>query len=202
MHPDRAHHRNLVVVSIAIAILVVSLMISVWHDQAQKKDAPAPAPPPTTAPPSQPQALLVTPLPPAPFQCKVVAVGGYNLPDPACTPGAALPGITKDDLCPTVNSAKVPRDVTSKSKAFVRQTYNDQNPGEIDHKVPLELGGSNGDDNLWPEDGSIPNPKDGVERHAHTLVCNGGITLQQAQVGLATNWVAFAQQIGVTLPPR
>ena len=61
--------------------------------------------------------------------------------------------------------------------------------GELDHLVPLELGGSNDLSNLWVEAGHIPNPKDSVENRLHREVCSGKISLHAAQVDIAHNWM-------------
>jgi len=61
-------------------------------------------------------------------------------------------------------------------------------PSELDHLVPLELGGSNDVTNLWPEVGSIPNAKDEVENTLHSWVCSGKMTLIQAQTEIAGDW--------------
>jgi hypothetical protein len=69
---------------------------------------------------------------------------------------------------------------------------------EEDHLIPLELGGSPSDPrNLWPQPGASPNPKDDVERAARTRVCDGQLSLAAAQRAIASNWVAFGQQLGV-----
>jgi hypothetical protein len=57
--------------------------------------------------------------------------------------------------------------------------------GELDHLVPLELGGANDARNLWVEDGPIPNPKDQVERALNVEVCDGQMTLAAAQRAVA-----------------
>ena len=61
--------------------------------------------------------------------------------------------------------------------------------GELDHLVPLELGGSNDMSNFWVEAGPIPNPKDKVENRLHHEVCTGKISLRAAQVAIAGNWM-------------
>jgi hypothetical protein len=64
---------------------------------------------------------------------------------------------------------------------------------EYDHFVPLELGGATNDPrNLWPEPGASPNPKDAVEDQLRQEVCDGQISLAQAQHEIATNWVSLA----------
>ena len=45
--------------------------------------------------------------------------------------------------------------------------------GELDHRVPLVLGGATDRKNLWPEAGSIPNPKDRLEAVILRRVCKG-----------------------------
>jgi hypothetical protein len=54
------------------------------------------------------------------------------------------------------------------------------------------LGGSNDISNLFPEAAS-PKPgfheKDKVENYLHDQVCSGAMTLQIAQIAIATNWL-------------
>lgn len=54
-------------------------------------------------------------------------------------------------------------------------------------------GGSNNIANLWPEAAS-PKPgfheKDQIENYLHDQVCSGAIPLKQAQIEIATNWLA------------
>jgi hypothetical protein len=67
---------------------------------------------------------------------------------------------------------------------------------EVDHLIPLELGGDNSLENLWPEKGSIPNPKDGLENQLHNMVCQGELSTSTAQHAIATDWVAALQRYG------
>jgi hypothetical protein len=59
--------------------------------------------------------------------------------------------------------------------------------------VNLSIGGSNTLANLWPE---AINPKPGsrekgkVESYLHDRVCAGKISLQEAQIEIATNWLS------------
>lgn len=196
--------------TITATILLMILAIIIWivyavNHSSKANPKPTPTPSVTGGVAEAPPATAVTPglsASPTPIllRCVPISDTGYFLPDPKCTPGAVTPGIITPDVCPVVNQDKLGRTVTAAQKAFVRQEYNDQNAGEVDHLIPLELGGSNGDDNLWVEDGPAPNIKDSVERKAHTAVCHGTFTLEYAQTQISTNWIAFAKELGVVLP--
>jgi hypothetical protein len=64
---------------------------------------------------------------------------------------------------------------------------------EVDHLIPLELGGDNTIENLWPE-AAEPRPgfheKDRVENYLHKQVCAGEMSLPEAQRLIATDWVS------------
>jgi hypothetical protein len=69
---------------------------------------------------------------------------------------------------------------------------------EIDHIVPLELGGSNAIGNLFPEPGGGPasyHAKDALENRAKAWVCEGRLSLAAARHGFATNWEALYRQL-------
>jgi hypothetical protein len=123
------------------------------------------------------------------------------LPDLACTPGALVPGVTMSQIC-RPGYAATARKVTQSRKDQVYAEYGVAHhfPGqfEVDHLVSLELGGSNDLANLWPEAAS-PSPgfhqKDQVENYLHDQVCKGAISLQQAQIAIATNWMQVYRQM-------
>ncbi len=124
------------------------------------------------------------------------------LPDSACTPGAVLSTGTKEAICVS-GYARTVRNVpeSEKNQAYSEYgiTHHTAGEYEVDHLVSLELGGSNDISNLWPEAAS-PTPgfheKDKVENYLHDQVCNGAISLQQAQTEIATNWLTIYNQIG------
>lgn len=124
-----------------------------------------------------------------------------SLPDSGCTPGAVFPGISVDQLCQTGYTKKV-RNVSKTIKNLVFSEYGiyTHQPGEyeVDHLIPLELGGSNDVANLWPESAD-PRPgfheKDQVENYLHDQVCSGRTSLSEAQYQIATNWVQVFNQI-------
>lgn len=65
---------------------------------------------------------------------------------------------------------------------------------EVDHVIPLELGGNNAIKNLWPEPNDHPlgylNSKDKLENRLHALVCAHHVALAVAQRAIANDWVA------------
>lgn len=66
---------------------------------------------------------------------------------------------------------------------------------ELDHYIPLELGGHPTSlDNLWMEPYS-PKPdaheKDKIENYLHRQVCAGKMTLTDAQKIISTDWVSL-----------
>lgn len=118
------------------------------------------------------------------------------LQDSACTPGDIFPNATKDQICTSGYSRSV-RDVPISEKDQVYASYgithHTSGQYEVDHLVSLELGGSNSIANLWPESAS-PKPgfheKDQVENYLHDQVCSGAMSLKEAQIEIATNWLA------------
>lgn len=125
-----------------------------------------------------------------------------KLPDPDCTPGAVIAGVTKADVCTPGYSQSV-RNVpqAEKNQVYAEYSISHHVSGdyEVDHFVSLELGGSNDIANLWPEPAN-PQPgfheKDKVENYLHAQVCSGAITLQEAQREIATNWYVVYQRMG------
>jgi len=131
-----------------------------------------------------------------------MGTGPYSRPDPHCTPGALDPAITQANIHQTIcvkgwtSTVRPPEQVTETEKARSLAAYGDGGPMsgyEYDHLVPLELGGAVNDPrNLWPEPGASPNPKDAVEDELNQKVCDGQMTLADAQRAIAANWVALA----------
>ena len=67
---------------------------------------------------------------------------------------------------------------------------------EIDHLIPLCLGGSDDFSNLWPQPRRSIEPtwnaeaKDRLERHMCDLVCRRQLDLSTAQQAFALDWIA------------
>lgn len=124
-----------------------------------------------------------------------------GLQDLACTPGDIFPNVTKQQVCTSGYAGSV-RNVpdSEKNQVYAEYGISHHTTGqyEVDHLVSLELGGSNDISNLWPEAAS-PTPgfheKDKTENYLNSQVCSGALTLQQAQVEIATNWLAVYNQM-------
>jgi hypothetical protein len=69
-------------------------------------------------------------------------------------------------------------------------SWNDRSRYELDHLVPLEIGGSNDSTNLWPEPLKAAARKDQVENELHREVCRGAITVEAAQRTFETDWTS------------
>ena len=65
----------------------------------------------------------------------------------------------------------------------------------IDHLIPLELGGSNGIKNLWPQSWPGYVQKDLVENYLTDEVCQGRMTLPEAQQKISSDWYAVYRSI-------
>ena len=121
-----------------------------------------------------------------------------ELPDARLTPGVAVSALTKEKLCAkgfsTRSIRNVPKAVKDQAYAEYGLTRNKPPcPCEVDHLISLEVGGSNDIGNLWPQSyTTLPwnaHVKDKLENRMHKLLCNGTVTLEQAQSALADNWI-------------
>jgi hypothetical protein len=129
--------------------------------------------------------------------------------------GVTNPDITQANINQTIcnttwstKSIRPPVSYTNKLKAQDLQdpSYTDKNMAdyELDHIISLELGGHPSDPkNLYPEPyDNIVNgldlgakSKDKVENYLHKQVCDGKISLVEAQNEIKTDWVAVYRQI-------
>ena len=115
------------------------------------------------------------------------------LPNSELTPGTFFADATLDKICQKGYTATV-RYVTDKQKDEVFKEYGLERSGdyEVDHLISLQLGGSNSTQNLWPQSyhgmwGA--RIKDGLENRLHNLVCDGKVTLREAQLDISINWI-------------
>lgn len=122
-----------------------------------------------------------------------------SMPDHACTPGAIIITATRDEIC-TPGYSKSVRDVSSTTKKKVYAEYDIAShvtgEYEVDHFISLELGGSNDISNLFPE-AAQPFPgfheKDEVENFLHKQLCDGELSLSEAQELIDDHWFEVYQ---------
>jgi hypothetical protein len=107
-----------------------------------------------------------------------------------------------DTICNTTTGGR--RNVSSAvhKQAFTEYGYTyPQAHGafEVDHLIPLELGGDNVIANIWAEPAE-PRPgfheKDKVENYLHRQVCSKAMTLAEAQREIMTDWLAVWKKMG------
>ena len=121
-------------------------------------------------------------------------------PNSSLTPGAVL---TTDasTICVPGYAASV-RDVSTATKKQVYAEYGVSYPQalgayEVDHFIPLEIGGSNDIKNLWLEP-ATPAPgfhqKDQFENFEHGQVCDREITAAEAQSRMVSDWYLYWEE--------
>jgi hypothetical protein len=157
-------------------------------------------------------------------------------PDPAWTPGATNPDVTQATIDRTIcvsgwtATVRPPESYTEQIKrleagsggtvAYAGVTYpvhgfnladSTISHYELDHLVPLELGGAPSDPrNLWmepyeaPKGSAIPGTgsqtKDEVENAARSAVCAGRLSLADARQQIVANWYRLGQALGMIGP--
>jgi hypothetical protein len=142
--------------------------------------------------------------------CKPSIRNGYPVPDARCTPGGFNTTVTAPTLREPGWKTRCIRNCasTESEKHVVYRWYgiapHHGNSGknqvcELDHLVPLELGGADGLGNIWPECGPdaavLKNrffkTKDRVENYLAREVRAGRMSLGDAQRGIATDWTQY-----------
>ena len=129
-----------------------------------------------------------------------------QLPDPRCTPGSIDPAVTQAGIRSTIckkgwtATVRPPQSQTERFKfdvAYPAYGTPQSKRTELDHLVPLELGGSNDATNLWPESPPAPNPKDKVENALNAAVCDGRVKLAAAQAAIAADWLTAEKKLAL-----
>jgi len=108
------------------------------------------------------------------------------VPDPVKSPGKVMEK-SMEKLCISGYSGTV-RNVSNKKKKQIFDTYG-INPRsdkfEIDHRVPLSIGGSNDKLNLWPQSYTTEpfnaHDKDRLEVNVLRQICDGIISVEEGQ---------------------
>ena len=126
-------------------------------------------------------------------------------PDPTLTPGAVR---TTDagEICATGTRAlrHWSRERDDRIMAEYALPPGPHPDFEIDHLIPLGIGGSDDDLNLWPEPRRSIEPvwnaeaKDRLEWKLRDLVCSGELDAREAQREIADDWTeAYRRTVGV-----
>ena len=118
----------------------------------------------------------------------------------------AQDGISLAELCESGYTKKV-RNVNAATKKQVFRIYRLSNGikrgYEVDHIISLELGGTNDIDNLFPQPYEVylsvnhvnmrmgAHEKDKVENDLHRKVCQGKMSLRQAQDIIVNDWITY-----------
>jgi hypothetical protein len=131
-----------------------------------------------------------------------VAALGQSRPNHKLTPGL-IRSTNAKELCSPSFRTKPFRKTTQSTKKLVCRNYRIrvQCPGpaqEIDHLVPLELGGADDIHNLWPQPYAVPgaHQKDLVENELKRRVCGGQMSLAEAQSMLMHDWYSAYVKLG------
>lgn len=147
---------------------------------------------------------------PEPGSCVTEAHNGYPVPDSRCTPGGIDTTVTAETLRnPEWRTRCIRNCETSEAEKHVtygwygivkpRGNSGENQVCELDHLVPLELGGADGFGNIWPECGPAAASlderyfkiKDKVENYLAEEVRAGRMPLETAQRGIATDWTRY-----------
>jgi hypothetical protein len=131
-----------------------------------------------------------------------------DLPDRKCTPGAINGNVTQDNINDTIcfpgfaKKIRPPTSYTTPLEIKLMKSYGftgDRKDFELDHLISLQLGGSPKDvKNLWPEPYLTEfnaHTKDRFENYLHKQICNGSMSLSEAQEQIATDWKTNCKQV-------
>jgi hypothetical protein len=130
------------------------------------------------------------------------------LPRHDLTPGAIDPRVTQGNIAKTIcrrgytASVRPPFEYTNAMKHRLMRVYGvtgSIHNYELDHLIPLELGGCPYcQANLWPQPRNVfpgATEKDEVEDYLHHQVCSGVLPLAEAQREIASDWYAVCKRI-------
>lgn len=139
------------------------------------------------------------------FMTTAVVIGvpmlaAAQLPNPIQTPGAKGKANQERVCAEGFEASAEPIAKWQRDQALERYgRRSSEFTGELDHLIPVSLGGTNDPDNLWP----LPSNKDmgpaekkALEEKLHQMVCANSMSLKAAQDAIKKNWVkAFNEYV-------
>ena len=133
------------------------------------------------------------------------AVAAAQLPNNYYTPGKA-DKIDVKQLCAATDASTKPIADWQKNAALERYGVRPENfNGELERLVPVALGGTNDPDNLYPFHAQGEYTVEAKQRLAaklHELVCEGKMSLKQAQEIFKKDWTkGYKQYVGAMNAP-
>ncbi len=136
----------------------------------------------------------------------VPAIALAQLPNTYQTPGATLKVDAKRVCAADFEASLKPVANWQRDQALERYGERPESfKGDVDHLVPVLLGGSNDPDNLWPMHGTgdmTPEAKAHLAERLHQLVCDGKVSLKDAQNAFKKDWTkSYKQYMGALNAP-
>jgi hypothetical protein len=127
-----------------------------------------------------------------------------TLPNPKLTPGAVRT-TDKQDICShgtrELRLYNTNRNASRERYAHVLRSYNfayqqtGKRPAiELDHLVPLGIGGADEENNLWPQPKEEAELKDKLEWRMRDLVCKENVPPEKLQREIKENWWSAYQR--------
>ena len=222
-----ARRKFLLFVVLPVSVLLALTTVQAVGDGGSFFSGSKPAATTSTTPTTSPAVATTSPEPPTTVQAAVptpasphTVKNGYSvIPRHDLTPGARDGRVTQANIDKTIctddwddrNRPSASFTTPTKTKqiaAYGYSTYAIEN-FELDHLVPIELGGDpTAIPNLWPEpwearrERLVPHgwgaeTKNALESHLHRAVCAKEIPLAEAQQAVAGDWIAAAKRYGI-----
>src|SRR5476651_379512 len=130
----------------------------------------------------------------------VPAFAAAQLPSSFQTPGAKSKANDAQVCAADFEASVKPMAKWQKDQALERYGKRPEDfTGDLDHLIPIALGGTNDPENLWPIPASKemgPEQKKALDLKLHEMVCAKTLTLKAAQDAIKKDWVkAYAQYV-------
>jgi hypothetical protein len=136
-----------------------------------------------------------------PLSAHTQTIPNPTLPNPKLTPGAVRT-TDKQDICShgtrELRLYNTNRDAARERYINILQRYSttlrQQAPIQLDHLIPLGIGGADADNNLWPQPKEEAELKDKLEWRMRDLVCKENVPPEKLQQEIKENWWSAYQR--------